>query len=401
MEAASSSIISPHRISFLNISALKCRQNSMPRNLIPAANFMEKGPKRASLGCIRAQKSDSKDVSAILSTISDSDVNPIEIKEWEFGRMQEEVLASQGIRIRRRPPTGPPLHYVGPFEFRLQNEGNTPRNILEEIVWNKDVEVSQLKERKPLLSLKKALEDAPPARDFVGALKAAHLRTGMPALIAEVKKASPSRGVLREDFDPVQIAQAYEKGGAACLSVLTDSKYFQGSFGNLEAIRNAGVKCPLLCKEFIIDAWQIFYARTKGADAILLIAAVLPDLDIKYMTKICKILGLATLVEVHNEREMDRVLGIDGIQLIGINNRDLETFKVDTSNTKKLLEGERGQAIRERDIIVVGESGLFTPDDIAYVQEAGVKAVLVGESLVKQSDPGKGIEGLFGKDISV
>ncbi|GLU14672.1 hypothetical protein SLE2022_312300 [Rubroshorea leprosula] len=325
----------------------------------------------------------------------------LKVKEWEVGMFQNEIAASQGIRIRRRPLTGPPTHYVGPFEFRLQNEGNTPCNILEEIVWNKDVEVTKMKERMPLSVLKKAIENAPPTRDFIGALRVAQLRTGVPGLIAEVKKASPSRGVLRENFDPVEIAKAYEKGGAACLSVLTDEKYFQGSFENLEAIRKAGVQCPLLCKEFIIDAWQIYYARIKGADAVLLIAAVLPDLDIRYMTKICKMLGLATLVEVHDEREMDRVLGIEGIELIGINNRNLETFEVDIRNTKKLLEGERGQVIRQKDMIVVGESGLFTPDDIAYVQEAGVKAVLVGESIVKQNDPGKGISGLFGKDISL
>lgn len=325
----------------------------------------------------------------------------LKVKEWEVGILHEELAASQGIRIRRRPPTGPPLHYVGPFEFRIQNEGNTPRNILEEIIWHKDTEVSLFKQRKPLATLKKYLANAPPTRDFVGSLRAAHLRTGFPGLIAEVKKASPSRGVLRENFDPVEIAQAYEKGGAACLSVLTDQKFFQGSFDDLEAIRNAGVKCPLLCKEFVVDAWQIYYARIKGADAILLIAAVLPDLDIKYMLKICKMLGLAALVEVHDEREMDRVLGIEGIELIGINNRNLETFEVDISNTKNLLGGERGERIREKDIIVVGESGLFNPDDVAYVQEAGVKAVLVGESIVKQSDPGKGIAGLFGRDISL
>ncbi|XP_038693921.1 indole-3-glycerol phosphate synthase, chloroplastic isoform X3 [Tripterygium wilfordii] len=314
--------------------------------------------------------------------------------------LQDEVAASQGISIRRRPQTGSPVHYVGPFEFRLQNEGNTPSNILEEIIWHKDKEVSELKERRPLYALKKALDDAPPTRDFIGALKAAHQRTGLPGLIAEVKKASPSRGILRENFDPVEIAKGYEKGGAACISVLTDKKYFQGSFENLEAIRGAGVKCPLLCKEFILDAWQIYYARTKGADAILLIAAVLPNLDIRYMTKICMMLGMAALVEVHDEREMDRVLGIEGVELIGINNRNLETFEVDIGNTKKLLEGDRGQRIREKGIIVVGESGLFTPDDINYVQEAGVKAVLVGESIVKQDDPAKGITGLFGRDIS-
>uniref|UniRef100_A0A6N2MGB4 indole-3-glycerol-phosphate synthase n=1 Tax=Salix viminalis TaxID=40686 RepID=A0A6N2MGB4_SALVM len=151
----------------------------------------------------------------------------LKAKEFEVMMLQEEVAASQGIRIRRRPPTGPPLHYVGPFEFRVQNEGNTPRNILEEIVWNKDVEVAKMRQRKPLSSLKKSLENAPPTRDFLGALREANRRTGFPGLIAEVKKASPSRGILREDFDPVEIAKAYEKGGAACLSVLTDEKYFK------------------------------------------------------------------------------------------------------------------------------------------------------------------------------
>ncbi|XP_058744916.1 indole-3-glycerol phosphate synthase, chloroplastic-like [Vicia villosa] len=325
----------------------------------------------------------------------------LKAKEWEVGMFQNEVAANQGIRIRRRPPTGPPSHYEGPFRFRLENEGDVPRNILEEIVWNKDKEVAQLKERTPLGLVRKAVENAPPVRDFIGALRAANERTGLPGLIAEVKKASPSRGILRENFDPVEIAQSYEKGGAACLSVLTDEKYFKGGFENLELIRKAGVKCPLLCKEFIIDAWQLYYARSKGADAVLLIAAVLPDLDIEYMVKTCKLLGLAALVEVHDEREFDRVLGIEGVELIGINNRNLETFELDISTTKKLLEGERGRIIRERNIIMVGESGLFTPEDIAYVQEAGVRAVLVGESIVKQSDPGKGISNLFGKDISV
>ncbi|CAH2044822.1 unnamed protein product, partial [Thlaspi arvense] len=349
---------------------------------------------------LRAQQSGITEGSESVSSALEGKVSDLKITEKEVGMYQNEVVASQGIKIRRRPPTGPPLHYVGPFEFRLQNEGNTPRNILEEIVWHKDKEVSQMKEKRPLYTLKKALENVPPPRDFIGALKSAHQRTGLPGLIAEVKKASPSRGILREDFHPVAIAQAYEKGGAACLSVLTDEKYFKGSFENLQAIREAGVKCPLLCKEFIVEAWQIYYGRSKGADAVLLIASVLPDLDIKYMIKICKILGMATLVEVHDEREMDRVLAIEGVELIGINNRNLETFEVDIGITKKLLEGERGELIRQKDILVVGESGLFTPEDIAFVQEAGVKAVLVGESLVKQSDPGKGISALYGRDIS-
>lgn len=374
--------------------------SSNPRTTIPPTQVNTYRKNSIFTFSVRAQ-AEPNEGSATIATSGESVVEALKVKEWEVGMFHNEVAATQGIRIRRRPPTGPPNHYVGPFQFRLQNEGNTPRNILEEIVWNKDKEVAQLKERKPLLMVRKALENAPPVRDFIGALRAANERTGLPGLIAEVKKASPSRGILRENFDPVEIAQSYEKGGAACLSVLTDEKYFKGSFENLELIRNAGVKCPLLCKEFIIDAWQLYYARSKGADAVLLIAAVLPDLDIKYMVKICKLLGLAALVEVHDEREFDRVLGIEGVELIGINNRNLETFELDISTTKKLLEGERGKIIRERNIIMVGESGLFTPEDIAYVQEAGVKAVLVGESIVKQSDPGKGISNLFGKDISV
>ncbi|CAM8993109.1 unnamed protein product [Rhodiola kirilowii] len=384
-------------VTFQTVPSSSFHQN--PKATLRTSIYFYPAVRNNNRGCIRALQSDSAEGSAA----TDPDAVPevaLKIKEWEVSKLHEEIASTQGVKIRRRPPTGPPMHYVGPFEFRLQNEGNTPRNILEEIIWNKDNEISQLRERKPLYSLKKSLDSAPPVRDFVGALKASYLRTGMPGLIAEVKKASPSRGILRENFDPVEIAQAYEKGGAACLSVLTDEKYFKGSFENLEAIRKAGVKCPLLCKEFIIEAWQIYYARSKGADAILLIAAVLSDLDIKYMNKICKMLGLATIVEVHDEREMDRVLGLDDIQIIGINNRSLETFEVDINNTKNLLQGERGQKIREKDIIVVGESGLFTPEDIAFVQEAGVKAVLVGESLMKRSDPGKGIAELFGKDIS-
>ncbi|XP_009136134.1 indole-3-glycerol phosphate synthase, chloroplastic isoform X1 [Brassica rapa] len=346
---------------------------------------------------IRSQQSDLKE--SLGGVASSSDVR---IKEWEVDMYQNELAISQGIRIRRKPPSKAPLGYSGPFELRLLNGqvADSPSNILEEITWFKDQEVSRMKELNPLEALKKAVENAPPTRDFVGALRMAHQRTGFPGLIAEVKKASPSRGILKENFDPVEIAQAYERGGAACLSVLTDQKYFKGGFENLEAIRSAGVKCPLLCKEFVVDPWQIYYARSKGADAVLLIAAILTDLEITYLLKLSKKLGLAALVEVHDEREMGRVLGIEGIELVGINNRSLETFKVDISNTKKLLEGEHGRQIREKDMIVVGESGLFTPDDIAYVQAAGVKAVLVGESIVKQNDPEKGIAGLFGRNIS-
>ncbi|CAI5513787.1 unnamed protein product [Closterium sp. Naga37s-1] len=379
---------------------------------------------------------------------------PVPPPGWAEQQQQEaEATAEErdGVTIRRRPPGGAAAHMVGPFQFRVGGkvEENVPRNILEEIVWHKDGEVAAFKERTPLSALARALEGAPPARDFVGALRAREAETGLPALIAEVKKASPSRGVIQPDFDPVRprpppprsrppslhppllpraaihwpdlalfvfacaaarialappctvrIAKAYEQGGAACLSVLTDSKFFQGSFENLELIRAAGVECPLLCKEFVVDAWQVYCARTKAADAVLLIAAVLPDQDLRYLMKITRSLGMAALIEVHTEREMDRVLALEGVTLIGINNRDLGTFKVDIGNTQQLLAGERGAAIRERGIMVVGESGLFTPDDVAFVQKAGCNAVLVGESLVRTSDPTAAIAALFGRPIT-
>uniref|UniRef100_A0A0E0EFT6 indole-3-glycerol-phosphate synthase n=1 Tax=Oryza meridionalis TaxID=40149 RepID=A0A0E0EFT6_9ORYZ len=342
-------------------------------------------------GAARAVRCSAAKDSILYALEHDEMFNSAEVIQWESGKSINSIAAAQGIRIRRR------------CRPRYPSEGSgadkaVPRNMLEQIIWDKEVEVSQRKAKKPLQKVIESSQHAPPARDFVGALTAAYRRNTAPALIAEVKKASPSRGVLREDFNPVEIAQSYEKNGAACLSILTDEKHFQGSFENLETVRNSGVKCPLLCKEFVIDIWQIYYARSKGADAILLIAAVLPDLDIKYMLRISKNLGMTALIEVHDERELDRVLKIDGVRLIGINNRSLETFKVDTSNTKTLLE-KRGDLIRDKGILVVGESGLFTPDDVAYVQNAGVSAILVGESLVKQENPRQAIAGLYGKEL--
>ncbi|XP_039126380.1 LOW QUALITY PROTEIN: indole-3-glycerol phosphate synthase, chloroplastic-like [Dioscorea cayenensis subsp. rotundata] len=386
MEGLSLGANSRFRVLVPGIASSKCGEIRPSRDLDP--RILGRSHNLAPLCCTRGQEV-TNDESSRGAYASNYLADSVEAMEWESGTSLEDIAAKQGIRIRRRPP------------INSGSEESAPRNILEKIIWTKDVEVSQLKEEKPLSLLNEALEDAPPARDFVGALKASYQRTNMPALIAEVKKASPSRGVLRQDFDPVQIAKAYERNGAACLSILTDEKYFQGSFENLQLVREAGVKCPLLCKEFIIDPWQIYYARLKGADAVLLIAGVLTDLDIKLMIMVCKKLGMVALVEVHDEVEMDRVLRIDGVQLIGINNRNLETFEVDISNTKKLLEGDRGKTIHAKGIIVVGESGLFTPENISYVQDAGVRAVLVGESLIKQTDPGKAITGLFGKDISL
>ena len=316
------------------------------------------------------------------------------------------------VSIRRRPPSGPSKHAlgVGQFEFmieevndkgeRVTNEENRPRNILEEIVWYKDVELAERKEKFPLQLVRTALVNAPPTRDFVKAITDQLAATKQPGLIAEVKKASPSKGVIQPNFDPVKIAKAYEAGGAACLSVLTDEKFFQGGFENLQLIREAGVTCPLLCKEFIVDAYQIYLARKYGADAILLIAAVLPNQDLKYFIKIAHSLGMKCLIEVHTYGEMKRVLDGDfPIDLLGINNRDLGTFEVSLSVTTDLMNGPLGEEVKERGITMVGESGIFTIDDVNLLQDSGVGAVLVGESLVKQDTPDVGIKKLFGRPL--
>ncbi|MBC1221937.1 indole-3-glycerol phosphate synthase TrpC [Nostoc sp. UCD121] len=261
------------------------------------------------------------------------------------------------------------------------NQVATSRHILEEIVLHKRQEVAQMQQELPLASLQQQLITAPPVRNFLAALQQ---NPSQPSLIAEVKKASPSRGIIRADFDPVAIAQAYERGGAACLSVLTDHKFFQGSFDNLRRVRSH-VALPLLCKEFIIDPYQIYLARTAGADAVLLIAAILSDQQLQNFLQVIHDLGMNALVEVHTLAELDRVLKLDDLHLVGINNRNLEDFTVDLGITQQLL-AQRQQYLQSLDITVVSESGLYTPADLSLVAEAGVRAVLVGESLVKQSD---------------
>ncbi|WP_338038663.1 indole-3-glycerol phosphate synthase TrpC [Neosynechococcus sphagnicola] len=218
-------------------------------------------------------------------------------------------------------------------------------------------------------------------------------------MIAEVKKASPSKGILREDFDPVAIAQAYERGGASCLSVLTDRKFFQGSFENLSRVR-AAVDLPLLCKEFILYPYQIYLARSRGADAVLLIAAILSDASLHYFLKISHALQMTALIEVHTLEELDRVLTIPEVQLVGINNRNLADFSVSLQTTCALLAARESQ-LRERGILIVSESGLHTPADLHQVAAAGAQAVLVGEALVKQPDPAQALLALTGADQAV
>jgi indole-3-glycerol phosphate synthase len=293
------------------------------------------------------------------------------------------------MKIRRRPPSS--SVNVGPLEYQIVVPDSQPEHILEEIVWYKEREIPPMRDKMPLDKLKKRVEVMAPPLDFLAALKQGKT---CPALIAEVKKASPSKGVIRADFDAVEIAKAYQRGGASCLSVLTDSKFFQGSFENLAAVRQA-VDLPLLCKEFVIYPYQIYYARAHGADAVLLIAAILEDSDLQYFLKIVKVLGMTALIEVHTAEEFDRVLKLTGVKLIGINNRDLTNFQVDLQTTQTLI-ASRKQELIDREILIVSESGLHMPEDLRIVAAAGVHAVLIGESLVKQADPGQAIIDLFG-----
>lgn len=290
--------------------------------------------------------------------------------------------------IRRRPPN--PAVDVKSLRYQVQVPDAEPRHILEEIVWHKEKQVAQQRERLPLSDLQQQVLQAPPPQDFCAALRQS---SHQPALIAEVKKASPSKGVIREDFDPVAIATAYERAGAACISVLTDERFFQGSFENLQQVRQA-VNCPVLCKEFIIYPYQMYQARVHGADAVLLIAAILSDKDLQYFIKIAQLLGITPLIEVHTLGELDRVLGLSGVSLVGINNRNLETFSVHLETTEALLMA-RQDALVARNILVVSESGIHAPADLTRVQSSGAGAVLVGESLVRQANLEQGVRNLF------
>jgi indole-3-glycerol phosphate synthase len=283
------------------------------------------------------------------------------------------------MQIRRRPPN--PAVAVEALSYKIKADDAEPRNILEKIVWHKDKEVDKMREAVPLVDLRKQLTDVPIPLNFLEALH--HGKTA-PALIAEVKKASPSKGVFREQFNPVEIAQAYEAAGASCLSVLTDVAFFQGSFEYLKQIRQA-VQIPLLCKDFVLAPYQIYLARSRGADAILLIAAILSDQDLTYFLKIVKSVGMTALIEVHTLAELDRVLALPGVELVGINNRNLEDFSVSLDVTCDLI-AQRQNTILEKKILIVSESGLHASSDLQRVASAGARAVLVGESLIKE-DP--------------
>ena len=295
------------------------------------------------------------------------------------------------MNIRRRPPN--PSIKVANLEYAIPHSEGDAKNILEKIVWEKDREVDIARKRVPLDKLKSQILELSPPRSFLEALSNS---SSPPAVIAEVKKASPSRGVIREEFDPVAIAKSYQSGGASCLSVLTDKKFFQGGFDVLIEVRKA-VDIPLLCKDFIVTPYQIYQARAAGADAILLIAAILSDQDLYYLRKIAFSLGLMILVEVHNSKEVERILDIGDFPLVGINNRDLKTFTTDLSNTEKLSSKYRSRFL-DQNIFLVSESGLYSREDLAKVHSYGAKAVLVGESLMKQPDIELGLRKLIDGD---
>jgi indole-3-glycerol phosphate synthase len=260
------------------------------------------------------------------------------------------------------------------------------RNILERILATKHVEVGQARAARPLAALRADAEQRGDLRDFVGALRR-KLAAGQPAVIAEVKKASPSKGVLRADFDPAAIARSYAANGAACLSVLTDREYFHGAPEYLVQARDAS-GLPALRKDFIVDAYQVVEARAMGADAILLIVAALDDVQLREFEALALALGMAVLVEVHDAAELERALRL-ATPLVGVNNRNLRTFDTTLDTTLSLLP--RIPADR----IVVTESGILAPADVARMRRAHVNAFLVGEAFMRAPDPGAELARLF------
>ena len=260
-------------------------------------------------------------------------------------------------------------------------------DILDSIITVKREEVAALVRQKPLSAMRADAESRVLTRDFVGALRS-KIAAAKPAVIAEIKKASPSKGVLRPDFIPADIAQSYAEFGAACLSVLTDKQFFQGS---VEYFKQARASCslPALRKDFMIDAYQIYESRVMGADCILLIAAVLDDAQMKDMEAVAMALDMAVLVEVHDATELERGLKLK-TPLIGINNRNLKTFDVSLDTTLAL----QGQVPEGR--LVITESGISTVADVKRMRDARIQAFLVGEAFMRAEDPGVALDALFG-----
>jgi len=266
--------------------------------------------------------------------------------------------------------------------------------ILDTILQTKRREVEERKLRAPVEKLAEALADAPYPRDFEAVFRD---RLGpLPAVIAEVKKASPSKGVIRADFDPVEIARAYESAGASAISVLTDEDFFQGSIQYLRDVR-AAVSLPVLRKDFIIDPYQIVEARAAGADAVLLIVAALDEDDLLDLMRFSRELGMVALVETHDVDELSTALRV-GASVIGINNRNLQTFEVSLDTTRRLIENPSLSATRgsKRSPLLISESGIFTREDIEMIGQWGVAGVLIGEALMRERDIAAKLRELIG-----
>jgi len=263
---------------------------------------------------------------------------------------------------------------------------NTP-DILKKILYRKRQEIDESTRVLPLERLREKCSGASPVRGFANVIEA-KIREGRSGVIAEIKKASPSKGVIREDFRPAEIAESYENGGAACLSVLTDRDFFQGSDEYLRQAR-AACRLPVLRKEFIIDPYQVYEARGIGADCILLIAACLDDDRMRELNDLAQQLGMDVLIEVHDGMELERALGMEN-RLIGINNRDLRDFTLDLRTTLDLLE-----RIPE-DRILITESGINEKTDVSLMRQHGVNGFLVGEAFMRAADPGLRLAKLFG-----
>jgi indole-3-glycerol phosphate synthase len=259
-------------------------------------------------------------------------------------------------------------------------------DVLARILARKREEVDERRSRIPLVELRSRIADAAPTRGFAAALKT-RIARGEAAVVAEAKKASPSKGVIRADFDPAAIARSYEAGGAACLSVLTDADFFQGADAYLVAASEA-CSLPVLRKDFVVDEYQLHEARALGADAVLLIAAALDDAQLAGFAALAAGLGLDALAEVHDGAELERVLRLP-LPLVGINNRDLRTFGVSLDTTLALKD--RVPADR----VLVTESGILSPDDVQRMRAAGVHAFLVGEAFMRAPDPGAALRELF------
>jgi indole-3-glycerol phosphate synthase len=264
-------------------------------------------------------------------------------------------------------------------------------DVLQRILETKRAEIREARAAVPQAEIERRAHAAPPSRDFVGALRA-KIAAGRPAVIAESKRASPSKGLLRDPYDPAAIARSYERGGAACLSLLTDREYFQGAPDHLQAAR-AACALPVLRKDFRIDASQVYEARAWGADCILLIAAAIDLPRMRELEEVANELGLAVLVEVHDATELDRALLLR-TPLVGINNRDLRTFETRLETTLTL----RARVPTNR--VVVSESGIATLEDVRTLWQGGVRAMLVGEAFMRASDPGTALADLLNVRLS-